>query len=313
MSSGSMSTKSAVGADEAGAVRARDERQRRREHEIARADARPRRARRAARRSRWRRPRRDGRPCTRRRARFERRRPAGPVVSQSLRSVATTAAMSSSSIDWRPYGITSLEFGPQPADLRDVTFDHGERSRGRTGASLLRHRRGRLEPQPRPRHRAQADRRRGRRRRRRGEVPDLLGPTLYSTKTPRFDYLDDELADKPAHELLDEISLPRDWQPILAEHCRDAGHRVHELAVRPPSRRRARRARTSARSRSRRSSWSTCRSFVTPPPAGEPLILSTGMASLGEIDEAVTAAREAGTDQIALLAVRVAVSRAART
>ena len=47
------------------------------------------------------------------------------------------------------------------------------------------------------------------------------GKTLYSTKTPRFDYLDDELADKPAHELLDEIALPRDWQPILAEHCRD--------------------------------------------------------------------------------------------
>ena len=49
------------------------------------------------------------------------------------------------------------------------------------------------------------------------------GTTLYSTKTPRFDYLDDELADKPAHELLEEISLPRDWQPILAAHCRDRG------------------------------------------------------------------------------------------
>ena len=35
------------------------------------------------------------------------------------------------------------------------------------------------------------------------------GKTLYSTKTPRFDYLDDELADKPAHQLLEEISLPR--------------------------------------------------------------------------------------------------------
>ncbi len=49
------------------------------------------------------------------------------------------------------------------------------------------------------------------------------GRTLYSTKTPRFDFLDDELAAKPAHELLDEIALPREWQPILAEHCRERG------------------------------------------------------------------------------------------
>ena len=49
------------------------------------------------------------------------------------------------------------------------------------------------------------------------------GRTLYSTKTPRFDYLDDELAAKPAHVLLEEIALPRDWQPILSEHCRERG------------------------------------------------------------------------------------------
>ena len=61
------------------------------------------------------------------------------------------------------------------------------------------------------------------------------GTTLYSTKTPRFDYLDDELADKPAHQLLDEIELPRDWQPMLAEHCRDAGSSSCQLAVRPPA------------------------------------------------------------------------------
>ena len=48
------------------------------------------------------------------------------------------------------------------------------------------------------------------------------GRTLYSTKTPRFDYLG-ELGAKPAHELLDDVALPREWQPILAAHCRDAG------------------------------------------------------------------------------------------
>src|SRR5438105_10948314 len=48
------------------------------------------------------------------------------------------------------------------------------------------------------------------------------GATLYSTKTPRFDYLG-ELGAKPVHELLDAIALPRDWQPILAAHSRSRG------------------------------------------------------------------------------------------
>src|SRR6202008_1234171 len=44
------------------------------------------------------------------------------------------------------------------------------------------------------------------------------GRTLYSTKTPRFDYLGDGLGAKPVHELLEDISLPREWQPLLAAH-----------------------------------------------------------------------------------------------
>ena len=44
------------------------------------------------------------------------------------------------------------------------------------------------------------------------------GRTLYSTKTPRFDYLG-ELGARPAHELLDDLALPREWQPLLAAHC----------------------------------------------------------------------------------------------
>ena len=45
------------------------------------------------------------------------------------------------------------------------------------------------------------------------------GRDLYSTKTPRFDYLA-ELTDKAPHELLEDLALPREWQPLLAEHCR---------------------------------------------------------------------------------------------
>src|SRR3954469_1978802 len=48
------------------------------------------------------------------------------------------------------------------------------------------------------------------------------GRTLYSTKTPRFDYLGD-LGAKPVHELLEDVALPRDWQPVLAAHARDVG------------------------------------------------------------------------------------------
>src|SRR5580704_11349704 len=47
------------------------------------------------------------------------------------------------------------------------------------------------------------------------------GSTLYSTKAPRFNYLGD-LSAKPVHELLEDLSLPRDWQPVLAAHCRDS-------------------------------------------------------------------------------------------
>src|SRR4051812_32733930 len=46
------------------------------------------------------------------------------------------------------------------------------------------------------------------------------GKTLYSTKAPQFDYLASVSGEKP-HELLERISLPRDWQPNLAAHCRE--------------------------------------------------------------------------------------------
>src|SRR3954453_19387240 len=46
------------------------------------------------------------------------------------------------------------------------------------------------------------------------------GAGLYLSKTPQFEYLDD---DRSPQELLDAISLPREWQPKLAEHARDKG------------------------------------------------------------------------------------------
>jgi sialic acid synthase SpsE len=118
------------------------------------------------------------------------------------------------------------------------------------------------------------------------------GRTLYSTKTPQFDYLAD-LSDKKPHELLEDVSLPREWQPVLSDHCRDRGiqflstpfdlQAIAELdALGVPAFKVA--------------------SFelVDIPLLREigarrrPVILSTGMATLGEIDEAIAAVR-AGT------------------
>lgn len=123
------------------------------------------------------------------------------------------------------------------------------------------------------------------------------GAGLYSSKTPRFEYLDDE---RSPQELLEAISLPREWQPKLQEHARERG--IHffsspfdyeavdglaalgvpamkiasfELVDLPLIRHAA--------------------------AVGVPLILSAGMATYGEIEDAMGAAREAGNDTVALL------------
>ncbi len=53
------------------------------------------------------------------------------------------------------------------------------------------------------------------------------GKDLYSSRTPQFEYLDD---DRSPQELLDAIALPREWQPQLAEHAARARHRTSSRA-----------------------------------------------------------------------------------
>jgi sialic acid synthase SpsE len=125
------------------------------------------------------------------------------------------------------------------------------------------------------------------------------GRALYSTKTPRFEYLG-ELGDKPPHELLDDIALPREWQPILAAHCRDAGieflsspfdrdavDELDDLDV---------------------AAFKIASFELVDLPFVEyvgskkrPIIMSTGMATLGEIEEAMAAARRGGAHEFCLL------------
>ena len=125
------------------------------------------------------------------------------------------------------------------------------------------------------------------------------GKTLYSTKAPRFDYLGD-LGDKPVHELLEDIALPREWQRILATHCRDQGI---EFLSSPFDRRAVDELDDLDVAAFKIASFEIVDHGLIRYAAStrRPLIFSTGMATLAEIDEAIAVARSAGADQIALL------------
>ena len=125
------------------------------------------------------------------------------------------------------------------------------------------------------------------------------GRSLYSTRTPSFDYLAG-LSDQSPHELLESLALPRDWQSILAEHCRGQGveflsspfdvEAVEQLdAIGVPA-------------------FKIASFELVDLPflrevgkRGKPVILSTGMATLGEIEEAMAAATDGGATEIVLL------------
>jgi sialic acid synthase SpsE len=123
------------------------------------------------------------------------------------------------------------------------------------------------------------------------------GERIYSRKTPSFDYLQ---TDEPPAELLERISLPREWQAPLADHAASRGvqffsspfdhEAVTELAeLGVPALKIA--------------------SFeIVDLPlieaagaTGLPLIISTGMAVLGEVEEALEAARRGGASAVGLM------------
>jgi sialic acid synthase SpsE len=123
------------------------------------------------------------------------------------------------------------------------------------------------------------------------------GAGLYAAETPRFEYLADN---RSPRELLDAIALPREWLPELAAHARERGiaffatpfdaDAVASLAaVEAPAMKIA--------------------SFelVDLPlielaaSVGVPMILSTGMATYGEIEDALAAVEAGGNRQVGLL------------
>jgi N,N'-diacetyllegionaminate synthase len=125
------------------------------------------------------------------------------------------------------------------------------------------------------------------------------GKALYSSKTPRFRYLEG-IADKPVAELLEDVALPREWIGGLAGHARERGIQffatpfdnvaVEELCeAGVPAMKIA------------SFELVDLELIAAAAATGLPLILSCGMASYGEIDDALDAAARAGARQVALL------------
>ncbi len=125
------------------------------------------------------------------------------------------------------------------------------------------------------------------------------GANLYSTKAPKFDYLG-PLADKQPHQLLEEISLPRDWQPLLAEHCRAQGI---EFLSSPFDREAVDELVALEVAALKVASFELVDlPFIRYIGAQQcPVILSTGMATLGEIEEALDALRQGGAEDVVVL------------
>ncbi len=125
------------------------------------------------------------------------------------------------------------------------------------------------------------------------------GDRIYSRKTPKFEYLA-PITDKSPSELLEQISLPREWQGGLSDYAARKGidffsspfdhEAVAELdALDVPVLKIA--------------SFEIVdlplieRAGAT----GRPLIISTGMASLGEIEDALAAAVRGGAPAVGLM------------
>ena len=123
--------------------------------------------------------------------------------------------------------------------------------------------------------------------------------TLYSKAAPRFTYLEG-VTDKSTWDLIKSIELPREWQPRLAEEARARGivfmstpfdHRaVEELdALGVPA-------------------FKIASFEIVDLPlvqraaaTGKPMIISTGLADLEDIQDALAACAAAGNQHVALL------------
>ncbi|MFI5036905.1 MAG: N-acetylneuraminate synthase family protein, partial [Solirubrobacterales bacterium] len=122
---------------------------------------------------------------------------------------------------------------------------------------------------------------------------------LYSSKTPRLRYLEG-ISDKPASELLEDIALPREWIGDLAAHARA---RDIQLFATPFDADAVDALREAGVPAMKIASFELVdlELIAAAATTGLPLILSCGMASYGEIDDALDAVARVGGTQVALL------------
>jgi sialic acid synthase SpsE len=125
------------------------------------------------------------------------------------------------------------------------------------------------------------------------------GKAIYSRRTPQFEQMKAYTTETPA-ELLERIALPREWQAELCEHARSRGidwfsspfdhEAVRELAeLGVPLMKIA-------------SFEIVDLPLIRAAAAtGTPLIISTGMATMEEVGEALEAAAEAGASGVGLM------------
>src|SRR3954468_23138905 len=125
------------------------------------------------------------------------------------------------------------------------------------------------------------------------------GRGLYSTKTPAFKYLE-PLTDQSPSELLEDIALPREWQPDLDAYARERGLHFFStpfdaLAVQQLD------ALDVPVLKIASFEIVDVELIRKAASTGRPLIISTGMAVFGEIEDALKAATEGGAPAVGLM------------
>ncbi|MHA1284342.1 MAG: pseudaminic acid synthase [Promethearchaeota archaeon] len=124
--------------------------------------------------------------------------------------------------------------------------------------------------------------------------------TLYSKKTKNPDYLKDVLHQKTIWQLIKDIELPREWQGELADYSNS-----HDLIfLSTPFDFQA----IKELEKLNIPAYKIASFEIVDLPflkeiakTKKPIILSTGMASMGDIEDAINAIREIGDNEIALL------------
>jgi N,N'-diacetyllegionaminate synthase len=125
----------------------------------------------------------------------------------------------------------------------------------------------------------------------------FTGKDLYSSKTPRFEYLKDE---RSPQEILDELALPREWQAELRDHAIRKGLHFLSTPFDTP-------AIESLAELGVPALKIASFEIVDLPliqraaEVGVPLIISTGMTTYGEIEDALQATSGVGNRSVALL------------